>query len=147
MENPGSVDQADARRLPIEAPAWLKRIIAGNPFYLLSAGLLLYGINQLTTDPKLVGAEFSMLRFNFCALVIYEILLVTTAIALARRGVWYDALLLVGMANLFIIVPFSLISRAVYLNTGLAVAMSRSGGLLAAGRGSGGLGTNKQSVS
>jgi hypothetical protein len=35
-----------------------------------------------------------MLGFNFCALLIYEILLVATAIALARRGVWYDALLL-----------------------------------------------------
>jgi hypothetical protein len=57
-----------------------KRILAGNPFYLASAGLLLYGINQLTTDPKLVGAEFPMLRFNFCALVVYEIMLVFTAI-------------------------------------------------------------------
>ena len=65
-----------------------KRIMAGNPFYLASAGLLLYGINQLTTDPKLVGAEFPMLRFNFCALLLYEIMLVCTAIALIRRKIW-----------------------------------------------------------
>jgi hypothetical protein len=108
-----------------------KRIIAGNPFYLISAGLLLYGVNQLTTDPRLVGAEFSMLRFNFCALVIYEIMLVFTAIALARRKVWYDALLLVGLSNVFVIVPFSLISRAVFLNTSLATAMTIGGSLLA----------------
>ena len=105
----------------IDVRKWTKRIIAGNPFYLLSAGLLLYGINLLTTDPKLVGAEFSMLRFNFCALVIYELMLVTTAIALARRRIWYDALLLVGLSNVFVIVPFSLISRAVFLNSTLAL--------------------------
>ncbi|HEV2329949.1 MAG TPA: hypothetical protein VGY56_14300 [Verrucomicrobiae bacterium] len=71
-----------------------KRIMAGNPFYLASAGLLLYGINQLTTDSKLVGAGSPMLRFNFCALVLYEIMLVGTAILLIRRRIWYDALLL-----------------------------------------------------
>jgi hypothetical protein len=109
-------------------------MIAGNPFYLISAGLLLYGINLLTTDPKLVGAEFSMLRFNFCALVIYELMLVTTAITLARRRVWYDALLLVGLSNVFVIVPFSLISRAVFLNTRLALVMSAIGTLLAVGK-------------
>lgn len=137
MEN-----SADAQSLPpviadppqIDLRALIKRIIARNPFYLISAGLLLYGINQLTTDPKLVGAEFSMLRFNFCALIIYEIMLVATAIALTRRGVWYDALLLVGLANVFIIVPFSLITRAVQLNSQLAWAMSISGVLLAAGK-------------
>src|SRR5258708_31809233 len=105
-----------ARPLADDLQTWLRRIMAGNPFYLISAGLLLYGINQLTTDPKLVGAEFSMLRFNFCALIIYEVMLVVTAVALSRRGIWYDALLLVGLANVFIIVPFSLITRAVYLN-------------------------------
>ena len=137
MEN-----SADAESVPrpvacppaIDLRTLMKRVIARNPFYLVSAGLLLFGINQLTTDPRLVGAEFSMLRFNFCALIIYEVMLVTTAIALARRGIWYDALLLVGLANLFIIVPFSLISRAVFLNPGLALAMTISGALLAIGK-------------
>ncbi len=137
MEN-----SADAESLPpviagppqINLRALMKRIIARNPFYLISAGLLLYGINQLTTDPKLVGAEFSMLRFNFCALIIYEIMLVATAVALARRGIWYDALLLVGLANVFIIVPFSLITRAVYLNSELAWTMSGIGVFLTAGK-------------
>ena len=108
-----------------------KLILAGNPFYLASAGLLLYGINELTTDPKLVGAEFPMLRFNFCALLLYEIMLVGTAIALFRRKIWYDALLLFGLTNLFIIVPFSLISRAVFLSDHLARMMCLLGALLA----------------
>jgi hypothetical protein len=130
-------DLAVAESKPVMRPlapylkASLKRLYAGNPSYLASAGLLLYGINQLTNDPKLVGAEPSLLRFNFCALVIYEIMLVITAIALARRRIWYDALLLVGLANAFVIVPFSLISRAVYLSPHLALAMCISGTLLA----------------
>ena len=111
-----------------------KRILAGNPFYLISAGLLLYGINQLTTDPKLVGAELPMLRFNFCALLLYEIMLVGTAIMLIRRHIWYDALLLFGLTNLFIIVPFSLISRAVFLSPHFAETMTLIGTALAAAK-------------
>lgn len=108
-----------------------KRIMAGNPFYLASAGLLLHGINQLTTDSKLVGSGFPMLRFNFCALFLYEIMLVGTAILLIRRKIWYDALLLFGLTNLFVIVPFSLISRAVFLSSHLALTMSICGAALA----------------
>ena len=108
-----------------------KRVMAGNPFYLASAGFLLYGINQLTTDPKLVGAEFAMLRFNFGALLLYEMMLVCTAIALFRRKIWYDATLLFGLANLFVIVPFSLITRAVFLSPNLALAMTVLGAGLA----------------
>ena len=106
--------------------AIFKRIMAGNPFYLASAGFLLYGINQLTTDSKLVGSELPMLRFNFCALALYEIMLVGTAILLIRRRIWYDALLLFGLTNLFVIVPFSLISRAVFLSPHLALVDRKS---------------------
>jgi hypothetical protein len=134
MANSAAPGMASQPAPAIDVRKWTKRIIAGNPFYLLSAGLLLYGINLLTTDPKLVGAEFSMLRFNFCALVIYELMLVTTAIALARRRIWYDALLLVGLSNVFVIVTFSLISRAVFLNSRLALVMSAIGALLATGK-------------
>ena len=107
------------------------RILAGNPFYLASAGLLLYGINELTTDAKVVGAECPLLRFNFCALFLYEIMLVATAILLIRRKIWYDALLLFGLTNLFVIVPFSLVTRAVFLSAHLALAMSVCGAALA----------------
>src|SRR5215469_5009808 len=111
-----------------------KQVMAGNPFYLASAGFLLYGINQLTTDSKLVGSELPMLKFNFCALVLYEIMVVGTAILLSRRKIWYDAMLLFGLTNLFVIVPFSLISRAVFLSSHLALAMSVCGVLLAAAK-------------
>jgi hypothetical protein len=108
-----------------------KRILAGNPFYLVSAGLLLYGLNELTTDSNLIGAETPMLRLNFCALFLYEMMLVGTAILLIRRKIWYDAMLLFGLTNLFVIVPFSLISRAVFLSPQLALAMTICGAALA----------------
>jgi hypothetical protein len=116
--------QHASQRLCRAWPTWLKRFLAGNPLYLASAGLFLYGINTVTTDSRFVGAEDSLLRFNFCALALYELILVITAIALARRSIWYDAILLAALANVFVIVPFSLISRAVYLSPGLAWTMS-----------------------
>ena len=136
---PDSTDSAlpspwTAQKLGNQLQLAFKRVLAGNPFYLASAGLLLYGINQITTDPKLVGAEFPMLLFNFCALLLYEIMLVCTAITLIRCKIWYDAMLLFGLTNLFIIVPFSLISRAVFLSPHLALAMSISGAALAAAK-------------
>lgn len=129
--NPGPEPHPAANEFVTSLRSLCKRIMAGNPFYLMSAGLLLYGINQLTTDSKLVGAEFPMLRFNFCALALYEIMLVGTAILLIRRKIWYDALLLFGLTNLFVIVPFSLISRAVFLSPHLALAMTICGAALA----------------
>ena len=125
--SPATVSQPTLNEFAERLWSAFQRIMAGNPFYLMSAGLLLYGINELTTDSKLVGAEFPMLRFNFCALFLYEMMLVGTAILLIRRKIWYDALLLFGLTNLFVIVPFSLVSRAVFLSPHLALAMSICG--------------------
>lgn len=97
-----------------------RRFLSCNPLYLASAGLLLYGVNKLSVAPGFVGAEPEQITFNFAALFLYEILLVVTAIVLARREIWYDALLLVGLENLFVLVPFSLVSRAAHVNEPLA---------------------------
>ena len=43
-------------------------------------------------------------------------LLVTTAIVLARRRIWYDSTLLVGLENLLVFVPFILISQAALID-------------------------------
>lgn len=99
------------------------RLLASNPFYLASAGLLLYGINRFSIDPRLASAELAQLRFNFCALLVYEMLLVVTATMLARKAIWYETLLLVVIENLFVLVPFSLVSRAILLDRSLALAM------------------------
>src|SRR5262249_19442616 len=42
----------------------------------------------------------------------YELLLVVTAIWLARREAWYDATQLIWLENAFVFVPFILISQA-----------------------------------
>ena len=108
-----------------------RRFLACNPFYLASAGLLLWGVNRLSLEPKLAGSESNEILINFTALFVYEILLVLTAILLARRAIWEDALVLVGLENLFVMIPFSLLSRAVQLNESLAQEMCLAAGLLA----------------
>ena len=97
-----------------------KRLLERNPFYLISAGLLLYGINLFSADPSFAHVETSRLGFNFTTLLLYEFLLVITAVFLARRKIWYDSLLLVGLENLFVLIPFSLLSRAVFTESALS---------------------------
>jgi hypothetical protein len=91
---------------------WAKRLLACNPFYLVSAALLLYGMYRVSIDANVLATEIEQLVFNFSSLQCYELLLVITAILLARRNIWYDATLLVVLENLFILVPFMLISQA-----------------------------------
>ena len=100
----------------------LSRLFAKNPFYIISAGLLLYSIYRLSIDPKLFATELSQLFFNFGSLQVYELLLVGTALFLARRAIWYDASLLVSLESLFLFVPFILISQAL-LNEGSAATI------------------------
>src|SRR5258708_1131246 len=91
---------------------WAKRFIACNPCYLLSAALLLYGFYRVSIDPGFLRSEIAQLAFDLGSLQVYELLLVVTAIWLTRRAAWYDATLLVWLENLFVFVPFILISQA-----------------------------------
>src|ERR1041385_1292240 len=81
---------------------WARRFLAGNPLYLISAALLLFGVNRLSVDPNFLGAELEKLIFNFSALEIYEVLVVIVAIVLARRRIWYDSTLLFGLENILV---------------------------------------------
>lgn len=94
-------------------------IVAGNPFYPLSAVLVLFGIFLLFGDERLFGAELAQLWFNFGALEGYGLLIVVTTLFLFRRGIHYDTLMLVVLATLPILVPFILISQAAFLGGGL----------------------------
>jgi len=94
-------------------------IVAGNPFYPLSAVLVLFGIFLLSGDERLFGAELAQLWFNFGALAGFGLLIVTTALFLFRRCIHYDTLMLVVLATLPILVPFILISQAAFLGSGL----------------------------
>ena len=100
---------------------WVKKFFACNPFYLFSAALLLYGVYLVSFDANFSGREKLQLAFNFSSIQVYEILLVVTAIILARRRIWYDSLLLVGLENLLVLVPFILISQAALLSHRIVV--------------------------
>ncbi|MDB6068326.1 MAG: hypothetical protein JWR26_4534 [Pedosphaera sp.] len=97
--------------------SWLKKFFACNPFYLLSAASLLYGVYLVSSDTRFFSREIYQLAFNFGSLQFYELLLVATAIVLARRRIWYDSVLLVGLENMLVLVPFILISQAALLGS------------------------------
>src|SRR5687767_12237599 len=82
--------------------SYFRRFLACNPFYLVSAALLLYGIYRASIDPRFLIREVSQLIFNFSSLQLYEFLLVAVAIVLARRRIWYDSTLLMVLENMLI---------------------------------------------
>lgn len=120
----------DALSAPLPSPAliqppvrpawyWLKRFLACNPFYLLSAALLLFGFYKVSADPGFLKTEISQLIFNYSSLQLYELLIVSTAVLLASRRLWYDSTLLVVLENLLVLVPFILISQAALIGSRL----------------------------
>lgn len=113
---------------------WLKRLLACNPFYLVSAALLLYGMYRVSLDPNFLPTEVGQLVFNFTSLQCYELLLVFTAIVLARRSIWYDATLLIVLENLFILVPFILISQAALIEQQTVWVLCAAAALIALAR-------------
>jgi hypothetical protein len=124
--------ETKAEAPPPSAADWLKRFFACNPFYLLSVALLLYGCYRISLEPRIFGKESAHLVFNFSSLQTYELLLVVTAIFLARRQIWYDSTLLVGLENLLLLVPFILLTQAALLpNKEMIWAMSLIGGVMA----------------
>jgi hypothetical protein len=112
----------------------LRRLFTCNPFYLLSAALLLYSFYLVSADRSFLPGEIGQLSFNLSSLQLYQILLVVTAIFLARRAVWYDSTLLVGLENLLLLVPFILISQAALIDLRLVWILSGAAGLIAGGR-------------
>jgi hypothetical protein len=106
-----------ARPEPKPFSYWAKRFLVCNPFYLVSAALLLFGMYRLSVDRSLFTNEIPQLIFNLSSLEFYEILLVATAIFLAARRIWYDSTLLVGLENLFVFVPFILLSQVALIST------------------------------
>jgi hypothetical protein len=113
---------------------WLKKLLACNPFYLVSAALLLYGFYRVSIDPNFLHGEIAQLFFNLGSLQFYEALVVVTAIFLARRCIWYDSTLLVGLENLLLLVPFILVSQAGLIHTAWVWGMCAAAGVLALGR-------------
>src|SRR5580765_5759861 len=113
---------------------WARRLLVCNPFFLVSAALLLFGVYRLSVDPGFLEEETQNLLFNFFALQVYEILVALAAVVLARRQVWYVSALLVVLENGLVLVPFMLISQAALIGGTLATVLVVVGGVLAVGR-------------
>ncbi len=65
---------------------WLRKFFACNPFYLVSAALLIYGCYRISIDETFVDRETARLLFNFSSVQVYELLLVGVAIFSGRAG-------------------------------------------------------------
>jgi hypothetical protein len=135
---PPTLDSPAPPTPPVPWGRWFRGFLATNPFYLMSAALLLYGMYRVSADAALFHSETAQLAFNFGSLQFYEILLVGTAILLARRAVWYDSTLLTCVENAFVFVPFILISQAAlieqkwvwgFCGLGVALAVARTASL------------------
>src|SRR5439155_3943772 len=94
---------------------------------IISAVLLLLSMRKLSLDSRIFPEEVPQLLFNFSSFHIYEVLLAGTAIFLARRKIWYDSGLLVALENLFVFVPFILISQALQIQGPIALMLCLSG--------------------
>jgi hypothetical protein len=112
----------------------VRYLIAGNPFFILSAVLLLYAMRRLSFDSRLFSTELSQLVFNFGSFQFYEVLLAGTAIVLARHRIWYDSTLLVFIENLFAFVPLILVSQALLVENSVAATLCTVGAVLFAVR-------------
>ena len=85
-----SNESANQERVPNRRNSnqWLRLLFASNPFYVVSVALLLFGCYRISMEPALFNHESAHLFFNFISLQLYEMLLVGTAIFLARRRIW-----------------------------------------------------------
>lgn len=113
---------------------YAKRFLLCNPFYLISAACLLYGLYRLTIEPSLRDADLSQLSAIFGSLQLYELLLVVTAIFLAWRGIWYDSTLLVFLENMLVFVPFILVTVAAFFQNSVIWTICGTGALFAIAR-------------
>src|ERR1051325_9760066 len=132
QEQPNPPPIIPASPLPLPQPQrnfswWLRKLFACNPFYLASAALLLFGCYRISLDATFLARESAQLIFNFSSLQLYEVLIVLTAIFLARRSIWYDSTLLVGLENLLIFVPLILISQAALIDSTMVRLMCAGG--------------------
>src|SRR5882762_3272347 len=102
---------------------WLRLLLAGNPFYIASAALLLFGINRLSVDPRFLSGEEANLIFSFSALQVYEIVLIGVVLFLGARRIFYDSTLLVVLESIVLLVPFILVTHAAMIGKGLALLL------------------------
>jgi hypothetical protein len=102
---------------------WVRRFLFCNPFYLLSAAMLLYGVGETSAGAGVFRGEVPNLLFNFVSLQLYSALLLVAAVVLSRRGAWYDSALLVVLEHGLVLVPFMLVSLAALVGPSLGIML------------------------
>ncbi|MBI3880663.1 MAG: hypothetical protein HY301_11455 [Verrucomicrobia bacterium] len=134
--SPEPGDPAPAAPMPpFDWRYWARRLLVCNPFFLCSVALLLLGVDKLSGDRGFLGGdETRQLLFVFFALQIYELVVVGTALVLARRRVWYDSALLTVLDQGLVLVPFMMMSQAVLTGWRLTFILAATGGAMAVGR-------------
>ncbi len=123
---------AKPNALPRPLSWWLRKFFACNPFYLVSAALLLYGCYRVSIDGTFADRDTARMLFNFSSVQVYELLLVGVAIFLARRCLWYDSMVLVGLENMLVFVPFLLVSLAALTGPRITIYVCATAVILAA---------------
>ena len=131
-ENPEPSNPLDPQNPPV--PPWWHALVRCNPFYLFSSLCLVYGIYRVAIDPFFLKRDLLQLLFSFGSLELYGAMLVFTAIWLARKSIWYDSTLLVFLGNMLVLMPFMLVSHAVFMQDGLATTICLAATLLAAAK-------------
>jgi len=132
FEGSPSLPSPQPNHLPRPLSWWLRKFFACNPFYLVSAALLLYGCYRVSIDETFVDHETARLLFNFSSVQVYELLILGVTIFLARRCLWYDSMVLVGLENLLVFVPFILLSLAALTGPWLTGSVCGASVILAA---------------
>ena len=131
--SPTETPEPSTIQTPPAAP-WWHALWRCNPFYLLSSLCLVYGIYRVAIDPFFLKRDFLQLLFSFGSLELYGAMLVFTAIWLARKSIWYDSTLLVFLENMLVLMPFMLVSHAVFMQDGLATIVCIAATILAAAK-------------
>lgn len=83
--------------------AWLRALIVHNPFYLLSALLMLGGCYTLSQTLSLRPGSFGKLLVLLATLNLYEVLVIGLALVLVRRGLERDPRILLLVEAVFLL--------------------------------------------
>ncbi len=112
-----------------QARPWYHLIVEFNPFYLLSAVAMLFGVGTLSNQSTWNPVPLSQLMPLLGALQVYEIAMLAAGVWLYKRvGPRRDALQIVGLVMLFAVDVSFLMSEIATSN--LAVGAATSAGLL-----------------
>lgn len=130
LTHPAAVNHSSGSFIRSIWRQWGRFIVSGNPFYLASILLLLFGLYRVSVDPSWFSSDALQLIFQFGSLQFYQVALVATAVFLAARAIWHDATLLIVLQGGLLMVPFILVSHEALDNAVAAPVLCAVGGVM-----------------